>query len=105
VASAGYALVESTLMDFVPSNERSRWKALESIAAVGWAGSALLGGVVSDERGYSFAFAMTATIQLMGIWILAPLMRIVPVETLSAPRTSTASSGSTDEDLGLETEA
>jgi MFS family permease len=75
-----YALAESVLMDAVPSNERSRWKSLESVASFGWAGSALVGGVVSDSKGYAFAFAVTAIVQLVGVWIQAPLVGVVPVE-------------------------
>ena len=46
-----YALMESVLMSSVPSDERSRWKSLESIASFSWTGSAVLGGVLSDAKG------------------------------------------------------
>ena len=38
---------ESILMDSVPSETRARWKSLDSIAGVGWAGSAFLGGIIA----------------------------------------------------------
>lgn len=77
-----YALCESVLMSAVPSNERSRWKSLESIAAFSWTGSAVVGGVLSDARGYAFAFGITAVVQLLGTWILFPLDAIVQEEEL-----------------------
>lgn len=69
-------------MSAVPSNERSRWKSLESIAAFSWTGSAVVGGVLSDARGYAFAFGITAVVQLLGTWILFPLDAIVQEEEL-----------------------
>jgi len=44
-----YPLAESILMDFVPKNERARWKSLESVGAFGWCGSALVGGYLADK--------------------------------------------------------
>lgn len=46
----------------------------------GWTGSALLGGFLSDERGYGFSFMITAIIQLIGTWIMFPLIALVPIE-------------------------
>ena len=67
-------------MSSVPSDERSRWKSLESIAAFTWTGSAVVGGILSDARGYAFAFGITAVFQLIGTWILLPLDGMVPKE-------------------------
>jgi MFS family permease len=75
-----YPIIESVLMSSVPSDERSRWKSLESIAAFSWTGSAVLGGVMSDARGYAFAFAITSVVQLIGTWIIFPLDSLVPRE-------------------------
>ena len=36
-------------MDFVPKNERARWKSLESVSQFGWCGSAVLGGYLADK--------------------------------------------------------
>jgi hypothetical protein len=36
-------------MDFVPKQERARWKSLESVGAFGWCGSAALGGILADK--------------------------------------------------------
>ena len=78
--NCSYALIESVLMSSVPSDERSRWKSLESIAAFTWTGSAVVGGILSDARGYAFAFGITAVFQLIGTWILLPLDGMVPKE-------------------------
>ena len=64
IINSCYPLLESILMDNVPSNQRARWKSLESIASFGWTGSALLGGILSDEHSYQFTFALTAWMQL-----------------------------------------
>jgi MFS family permease len=64
IINSCYPLLESILMDSVPSNQRARWKSLESIASFGWTGSALVGGILSDEHSYQFTFAITAWMQL-----------------------------------------
>jgi hypothetical protein len=53
---------------------------LESIAAFGWTGSALVGGIFADNRSYRFTFAITASFQLVGALILAPLQPFVESE-------------------------
>jgi MFS family permease len=70
IINSCYPLIESILMDNVPSNQRARWKSLESIAAFGWTGSALVGGILSDEHSYQFTFAITAWMQLASGLIL-----------------------------------
>jgi len=92
-------------LNFRPSNERSRWKSLESVASFGWAGSALLGGIISDSQGYSFAFAITATVQIVGIWIQAPLIGVVGIEGQKAAATGEEGEIEDPDDLGLERES
>ncbi len=70
IINSCYPLIESILMDNVPSNQRARWKSLESIAAFGWTGSALVGGILSDEHSYQFTFAITAWMQLASGFVL-----------------------------------
>ena len=36
--------VELATQDFVPSSERGRWNAAESISSMSWSGSAVIGG-------------------------------------------------------------
>jgi len=73
-----YPLQESILMDFVPKDERARWKSLESISQFGWCGSAALGGFFSDRWDYTFTFFITAIIQTMGILTFSLLLPLVP---------------------------
>jgi MFS family permease len=80
IMNAVYPLLESILMDVVPSNQRARWKSLESIAAVGWTGSALVGGILSDSHSYQFTFVITATMQLVGAFLLIPIQPLVEME-------------------------
>jgi MFS family permease len=80
IINASYPLLESILMDSVASNQRARWKALESIAAFGWTGSALAGGILSDEHSYQYTFAITATLQLIGGLLLLPIRSLVESE-------------------------
>lgn len=70
-------------MDNVKSNERARWKSLESIASFGWTGSALVGGMLSDEHSYQFTFAITATMQLVGGLLLLVIQPLVESEVAS----------------------
>ena len=79
--NASYPLEESILMDFVPKNQRARWKSLESVASFGWCGSAAIGGWLSDRANgdYTFTFLITAIIQTIGTLIFALLWPLVPV--------------------------
>ncbi len=72
--NATYPLLESTLMDAVPQDERARWKSLESVAVFGWAGSAVLGGYLADEFGYGSSFVLTCALQALGSCLLLPLL-------------------------------
>ncbi|GAX16023.1 hypothetical protein FisN_22Hh119 [Fistulifera solaris] len=80
IMNCPYPLLESILMDAVPSNQRARWKSLESIASFGWTGSALLGGILSDSHSYEYTFAITATMQLVGGLMLIPIQHLVERE-------------------------
>ena len=73
-----YPLQESILMDFVPKNERARWKSLESVSQFGWCGSAVLGGLLSDKFDYSFTFLITAILQSVGVLGYSLLLPLVP---------------------------
>lgn len=65
-------------MDFVPKNERARWKSLDSVASFGWCGSAALGGWLTDKYDYTHTFFITALLQSMGILCFATLLPLVP---------------------------
>jgi MFS/sugar transport protein len=80
IINCSYPLLESILMDSVPSQQRARWKSLESIAAFGWTGSALVGGILSDEHSYQFTFLLTAYMQLTSGLILLLIQPLVEKE-------------------------
>ena len=73
-----YPLNESILMDYVPKNERARWKSLDSVVSFGWCGSAALGGWLTDKYDYTYTFFITAIIQGIGIICFLPLVPLVP---------------------------
>ena len=87
-----YPLEESILMDFVPSDQRARWKALDSIASFGWCGSAALGGYLADQPsiGYTGTFLYTAVIQGASVLLQASLMLIVPLHEKKEARPESA---------------
>lgn len=73
-----YPLCESILMDYVPKDQRGRWKSLDSVAIFGWCGSAALGGWVADKYDYTHTFFLTAIFEIVstGVWCL--LLPLVP---------------------------
>ena len=79
IMNSTYPLEESTIMDFVPKDTRSRWKSLDSIAAFGWCGSAAIGGILADKYSYSFTFYITAILQGLGGAVLILLLPLVPI--------------------------
>jgi MFS family permease len=76
--NASYPLQESILMDFVPKEERARWKSLDSVATFGWCGSAAFGGWLADRYDYTYTFLITAIIQTVGIGVWIFLLPLVP---------------------------
>ena len=69
-----YPLKESILMDYVPQDQRARWKSLDSVSSFGWCGSAFLGGILADKFSYGWTFFLTAALQGIGtvskVWLL-----------------------------------
>jgi MFS family permease len=86
IMNSSYPLLQSILMDNVPSNKRARWKSLESVAAFGWTGSALVGGILADDHSYRFTFAITASLQLFGALLLVPIRPFVESEVNSSDK-------------------
>lgn len=76
--NGSYPLVESILMDFVPKEERARWKSLDSVASFGWCGSAALGGMIADRYDYTHTFLATAIVQSIGLAVWGLLLPLVP---------------------------
>ena len=78
--NAPMALSKSVLNDYVPKRHRAKWASLESINTSTWAGSAMIGGLVSDAIGYRRTFLITATIALVTVLMYAPLCALVARE-------------------------
>jgi len=76
--NASYPIQESILMDFVPREERARWKSLDSVASFGWCGSAAFGGWLADKYDYTYTFLITAILQTIGIAVWCLLLPLVP---------------------------
>eukprot|EP00239_Pterosperma_sp_CCMP1384_P011720 CAMPEP_0197862120 /NCGR_PEP_ID=MMETSP1438-20131217/38634_1 /TAXON_ID=1461541 /ORGANISM="Pterosperma sp., Strain CCMP1384" /LENGTH=593 /DNA_ID=CAMNT_0043479557 /DNA_START=697 /DNA_END=2478 /DNA_ORIENTATION=- len=81
-----YPIDEGILMDYVPKNQRARWKALESVASFGWCGSAMIGGVIADKKGYTFTFLVTITMQFTATMIFSLLTTVVSKTTVDDVR-------------------
>eukprot|EP00977_Amphora_coffeiformis_P015293 scaffold4494_cov161-Amphora_coffeaeformis.AAC.12 len=73
------ALTRSVLMDSVPTKERARWAALESLNMFSWSGSAALGGVLVGYTGLVPLFCITACLQFLATF---PLTFLATHETL-----------------------
>jgi len=67
-----FGLTRSVIMDHVPSSQRARWNAVESVTGFTWAGSAVVGGVIADHSGYRSVFAITASITVVAALLSAP---------------------------------
>jgi MFS family permease len=74
------ALTRSMLMDNVPSHERGRWSALESVNMFSWSGSAALGGVLVGWVGIVPLFAITASIQFVSSLVVVSLFGVDTIE-------------------------
>lgn len=59
-------------------DKRGRWSSLDGVTIFGWSGSALLGGYLLDEHGFSAVFAATAAMQFSGSLLVALLLPVVP---------------------------
>jgi MFS family permease len=73
-----YPIDRSIIMDFVPSDQRGRWNSIESISAMTWSGSAVLGGFLMDSHDYRYTFVITAWIYLAACALRVPLLWLVP---------------------------
>lgn len=76
--NAIYPIDRSIIMDFVPSDQRGRWNAFESISSMTWSGSAVIGGYLMDEHDYRYAFQITAYIYSIAFCMRLPMMWLVP---------------------------
>ena len=82
------ALTRSMLMDHVPSDERGKWSALESINMFSWSGSAALGGVLVGILGLVPIFMVTACMQFASTLIILALVGVDTQESNLRTRAS-----------------
>ena len=73
-----YPIDRSIIMDFVPSGQRGRGNAFESISSMTWSGSAIIGGYLMDQHDYRYTFIVTAWIYTAAFIIRLPLLWLVP---------------------------
>lgn len=68
-------------MDNVPSEERAKWSALESINIFGWCGTAAVGGYLVErfQGNVLPVFYISALLQVVGS---LPLVLLIRIETL-----------------------
>jgi len=74
-------LLGSIIADYTPKAQRGRWKALSSITAMGWSGSAALGGALIDQFGYGLTFVITASMQSLALPTFCLLLPLVAKES------------------------
>jgi len=98
------ALMGSVIADYTPKAQRGRWKALGSVTAMGWSGSAALGGWLIDSFGYGLTFVITGCLQatVLPMWCsIVPLvakeselMKAAGPDTMDTPlQAATSESG------------
>mmetsp|Transcript_123654 Transcript_123654/g.395589 ORF Transcript_123654/g.395589 Transcript_123654/m.395589 type:complete len:545 (-) Transcript_123654:393-2027(-) len=60
--NSGGPLVQSLILELVPSKHRGKWSSLASLRRMTWSGSAFIGGLLSDKHDYRYAFFITACV-------------------------------------------
>eukprot|EP00298_Acanthocystis_sp_HF-20_P023017 c31368_g1_i1.p1 GENE.c31368_g1_i1~~c31368_g1_i1.p1 ORF type:complete len:285 (-),score=63.92 c31368_g1_i1:57-911(-) len=80
IGDSAYPLEESILMDFVDKDTRGRWKSIQSIGEFGWSGTAVLGGILADDQGYTTTILITALIECFAALFFLLLIPLVPIK-------------------------
>lgn len=86
-------LNDSMVADYTNSTRRGMWNALLSLGMAGWAGAALLGGVMADAHGYTFVIFVTSLIYAGSLCFLVPLVGLVPRKVDTATENTSPSTG------------
>merc|ERR1712070_101760 len=73
----GGPLQQKTLMELVPEKHRGKWASLSSVIRMTWSGSAFLGGWLSDNHDYRYAFFITACVHCVSGTILFVCMLLL----------------------------
>jgi len=67
-------MLSAITMDVVPTEQRARWAALNSIRSLSFAASAVVGGVLADRYGYELSFDVTVHALLISTIAAIPLL-------------------------------
>ena len=65
------------------AERRGFWNGLQSVSAFGWSGSAALGGVLIERRGFEFVFFVTCGIQMLSWLVRGVVVMLVPRQEVS----------------------
>eukprot|EP00920_Eleutheroschizon_duboscqi_P030109 GHVT01073011.1.p1 GENE.GHVT01073011.1~~GHVT01073011.1.p1 ORF type:complete len:691 (+),score=150.60 GHVT01073011.1:72-2144(+) len=82
--NASAPIDRSIMTDFVRPENLGKWTALQGMATMTWAVSAVVGGLVADAQSYRATFSITALIYVLANIIYLPLLRLVPVKEADA---------------------
>jgi MFS family permease len=67
-----FGVTRSVIMDCATRGTRAKWSAFESVTSLSWAGSAAVGGCITERYGYSTNFIITAVVQLLATLLMIP---------------------------------
>ena len=95
-------LLDSVVADFTPSTERGMWNAFLSIGIAGWSGSALLGGILADQHGYTFVIFITSVVYAGSLLLLMALVGLVSDQTDKCPTDPVKAASEDSEPSGAE---
>ena len=77
VQNAHMALNTALTMEYALPQHRGKWASLGSLNRATFAGSAVVGGVLTDEYSFRVAFAVTGCILMCALVIYSPMLLIV----------------------------
>lgn len=70
--NAVFGVTRSVIMDCAQKAHRAKWSAFESVTSLSWAGSAALGGLITEAHSYEMNFTATAVVQLVATLLMIP---------------------------------
>lgn len=77
INNAHFALNTALTMEYALPQHRGKWASVGSLNRATFAGSALVGGLLTDEYSFRLAFTVTGCILVCGLVIYSPILLIV----------------------------
>ncbi|CAK9002656.1 Uncharacterized protein SCF082_LOCUS7431 [Durusdinium trenchii] len=77
INNAHFALNTALTMEYALPQHRGKWASLGSLNRATFAGSAVLGGYISDAYGYRLGFAVTGCFCMCGVLVYSPMWCLV----------------------------